>query len=617
MAREQKLSDWDNLNMMLQDSAPEEKTSDGGKVNEGENAQAGSESKKSSKSKKQEKQDARKAKAASKKKLVAEAKVVEALDAEVSRESFGADKMDDVVVAAAVVASKKARAAKLENADDEDKSAKPKRRRRTKPSAPEEQQKEAAIADVFAQVLKVKEAAAPQSEQAEEARDAKNEETSVAEQEKAANEESQADRQDPLTAAAPSDSEFEKMAEDFFGNFTSRDDEIVWDGFGDSKNEKKENAENAPVSSDVAEKNAENASESSDDVENDSPFFDLSNDVKNDAISAEIARIADAFEKMSSDADAQSENDAEKSEVPVAENVVENAPVASVEEPKTVEGVDVSFWDVDDSIELDWGSCAVKREAETPTPEPRVVEETVPEESVEAVETVEETLAAEESEVVETAVEEEKGNDFFDFAAKLEAIDFSDNDNLSQFFASPDDEEDLGFSGFTARKEKKPRQEKDSEKRETKADAKRETFSEKKSKRDDENKCRCERCERVESVACAENSEASVEEKDERFDEGRERPRREPRQRRVFEEDVQEREIRREPRRRQPVQDEVDDFSPRQRVRREQVNIDADSEQSDERRPAAPERVLPSWNDAISYVVKYNISRRINRGRCK
>ena len=607
--------------MMLQDSAPEEKNSDGGKVNEGENAQAGSESKKSSKSKKQEKQDARKAKAASKKKLVAEAKVVEALDAEVSRESFGADKMDDVVVAAAVVASKKARAAKLENADDEDKSAKPKRRRRTKPSAPEEQQKEAAIADVFAQVLKVKEAAAPQSEQAEEARDAKNEETGVAEQEKAANEESQADRQDPLIAAAPSDSEFEKMAEDFFGNFTSRDDEIVWDGFGDSKNEKKENAENA--------------SESSDDAENDSPFFDLSNDVKNDAISAEIARIADAFEKMSSDADCQSENDAEKSETPVAENVVENAPVASIEEPKTVEGVDVSFWDVDDSIELDWGSCAVKREAETPTPEPRVVEETAPEESVEAVETVEETPAAEESEVVETAVEEEKGNDFFDFAAKLEAIDFSDNDNLSQFFASPDDEEDLGFSGFTARKEKKPRQEKGSEKREAKADAKCETFSEKKSKRDDENKCRCERCERVESVACAENSEASVEEKDERFDEGRERPRREPRQRRVFEENVQEREIcreprrrqpvqdeadefqPREPRRRQPVQDEVDDFSPRQRVRREQVNIDADSEQSDERRPAAPERVLPSWNDAISYVVKYNISRRINRGRCK
>lgn len=56
------------------------------------------------------------------------------------------------------------------------------------------------------------------------------------------------------------------------------------------------------------------------------------------------------------------------------------------------------------------------------------------------------------------------------------------------------------------------------------------------------------------------------------------------------------------------------------RPRRERENdvetVENDAvETTDERRAVAPERVLPSWSDAISHVVRFNMSRRVNRRR--
>lgn len=64
---------------------------------------------------------------------------------------------------------------------------------------------------------------------------------------------------------------------------------------------------------------------------------------------------------------------------------------------------------------------------------------------------------------------------------------------------------------------------------------------------------------------------------------------------------------------------------PRERRRRErrprrEREFDGETsenaaETSDDRRAVAPERVLPSWSDAISHVVRFNMSRRVNRRR--
>lgn len=65
--------------------------------------------------------------------------------------------------------------------------------------------------------------------------------------------------------------------------------------------------------------------------------------------------------------------------------------------------------------------------------------------------------------------------------------------------------------------------------------------------------------------------------------------------------------------------------APRERRRRErrprrEREFDAETsedaaETPDERRAGTPERVLPSWSDAISHVVRFNMSRRVNRRR--
>lgn len=65
--------------------------------------------------------------------------------------------------------------------------------------------------------------------------------------------------------------------------------------------------------------------------------------------------------------------------------------------------------------------------------------------------------------------------------------------------------------------------------------------------------------------------------------------------------------------------------APRERRRRErrprrEREFDAETTENtaetfDERRAGAPERVLPSWSDAISHVVRFNMSRRVNRRR--
>ncbi len=59
----------------------------------------------------------------------------------------------------------------------------------------------------------------------------------------------------------------------------------------------------------------------------------------------------------------------------------------------------------------------------------------------------------------------------------------------------------------------------------------------------------------------------------------------------------------------------------RRRERRPRRERESDAETveiadaNDERRADAPERVLPSWSDAISHVVRFNMSRRVNRRR--
>ena len=76
------------------------------------------------------------------------------------------------------------------------------------------------------------------------------------------------------------------------------------------------------------------------------------------------------------------------------------------------------------------------------------------------------------------------------------------------------------------------------------------------------------------------------------------------------------------------VADEPETFeaerAPRDRRRRErrprrEREVDAETveivDANDDRRAEAPERVLPSWSDAISHVVRFNMSRRVNRRR--
>ncbi len=53
---------------------------------------------------------------------------------------------------------------------------------------------------------------------------------------------------------------------------------------------------------------------------------------------------------------------------------------------------------------------------------------------------------------------------------------------------------------------------------------------------------------------------------------------------------------------------------PRREREVETETVDA-ADANDERRVEAPERVLPSWSDAISHVVRFNMSRRVNRRR--
>ena len=62
--------------------------------------------------------------------------------------------------------------------------------------------------------------------------------------------------------------------------------------------------------------------------------------------------------------------------------------------------------------------------------------------------------------------------------------------------------------------------------------------------------------------------------------------------------------------------------APRERRRRErrprrerEADVETVEPDVDERREVAPERVLPSWSDAISHVVRFNMSRRVNRRR--
>lgn len=58
------------------------------------------------------------------------------------------------------------------------------------------------------------------------------------------------------------------------------------------------------------------------------------------------------------------------------------------------------------------------------------------------------------------------------------------------------------------------------------------------------------------------------------------------------------------------------DRRPRRERETDVETVENDAvETTDERRAVAPERVLPSWSDAISHVVRFNMSRRVNRRR--
>ncbi|MBQ2788886.1 MAG: hypothetical protein IJE97_04560 [Thermoguttaceae bacterium] len=148
-----------------------------------------------------------------------------------------------------------------------------------------------------------------------------------------------------------------------------------------------------------------------------------------------------------------------------------------------------------------------------------------------------------------------------------------------------------------------------------------------------------ERVEKARPVETPESSEFCVDSRDADDDDDEPRSKRKRRRRRggrrSFEEEVEpnafdDETLETEPETADAPEAEAEAYeaerAPRERRRRErrprrerEIDVEPvesdEAETPDERRAVAPERVLPSWSDAISHVVRFNMSRRVNRRR--
>ena len=253
------------------------------------------------------------------------------------------------------------------------------------------------------------------------------------------------------------------------------------------------------------------------------------------------------------------------SEAPSAEGasdvVEECAAEENVDEEKKEEGDSFDdFWGDSESLEISWGRPRQEKKPvkeEKKAPEPRVV----------AQETEPEAQSVAEESVVEAEPEPAK-------PLTLDDLDFNDADNLAAFFDCGDCE-DLVFTPKKAKKEE-----------------------------------RAESCETSCARCCVAKEEVeSTEKREERVPRAR-------RERRV--EEPEDRAPRRSRREAEDFEEPVD-RAPR-RNRREAEGNDEPTDRAPRRREApegAVKPVLPTWDDAVGYVVAFNQSRRSMRGRAR
>ena len=253
------------------------------------------------------------------------------------------------------------------------------------------------------------------------------------------------------------------------------------------------------------------------------------------------------------------------SEAPSAEGasdvVEECAAEENVDEEKKEEGDAFDdFWGDSESLEISWGRPRQEKKPvkeEKKASEPRVV----------AQETEPEAQSVAEESVVEAEPEPAK-------PLTLDDLDFNDADNLAAFFDCGDCD-DLVFTPKKAKKEE-----------------------------------RAESCETSCARCCVAKEEVeSTEKREERVPRAR-------RERRV--EEPEDRAPRRSRREAEDFEEAVD-RAPR-RNRREAEGNDEPTDRAPRRREApegAVKPVLPTWDDAVGYVVAFNQSRRSMRGRAR
>lgn len=330
---------------------------------------------------------------------------------------------------------------------------------------------------------------------------------------------------------------------------------------------------------------------------------------------SQIERVAQEEPVVAETADAPVE--AEEAEIVVATPETDAVEVATSEE--NVESSD--FFGADffadsnvEELEISWGRPRAD-EAEPSVEEPAATEPTV-EETVDApVETAVEEAASRRRERGrrrrdERAPREETPAEPVFAAASDDVKTDVDLNDLEAFFATDAEDEGVGFA---------PR---------------RETKKAEKAVREE----KTERTEKPRSVETPErpafaDDAFDADEEDETRSKRKRRRRRNGR--RAFEDDLETPTFDAEPVENAPetvdeseAESEVyeTERAPRERRRRERrprrdretdvETVENDAvETSDERRVGAPERVLPSWSDAISHVVRFNMSRRVNRRR--
>ena len=292
------------------------------------------------------------------------------------------------------------------------------------------------------------------------------------------------------------------------------------------------------------------------------------------------------------------------------------------------------FWGDAEPLEISWGrprqeKKSVKEEKKAPEPCADVQE---PEPEPEAQAVVEEAVAEPEPEPAKPLT--------------LDNLDFNDADNLAAFFDCGDSE-DLGFTPKKAKKEERAEScEKkcaccSSAKEDDEAIEKREERAprprrERRAEEPEERASRRNRRETEDFEEQVERAPRRNRRETEDFEEPVERaPRRNRRESEDFEEPVEraprrnrresedfEEPVERAPRRNRR---ETEDFeepverAPR-RNRREAEDVEEPVERAPRRREApegAVKPVLPTWDDAVGYVVAFNQSRRSMRGRAR